>query len=176
MRQPRTDRPLPADDLDAAIAAASDDAPATVPLVVWLSRLARAHEAVLAELNERHGLLPSETGVLVALAMAGEEQTLRPSVLAAALEQTTGGMTATLRRLESAGLVERTADPADGRVSLARLTDRGREVGTRSLSDMATWFDEALTGTGARRRGELLAAVKDLHAAVDRHRRGGSGT
>ena len=174
MRRPRAAGALPTDELDAAIADAAGEAPATVPLVVWLSRLARAHEAVLAQLNERHGLLPSETGVLVALAMAGEEQALRPSVLATALEQTTGGMTATLRRLESADLVERIPDPGDGRVSLARLTDRGREVGTLSLSDMATWFDEALAGTGARRRGELLGAVKDLHAAVDRHRRTGT--
>ena len=138
---------------------------------MWLTRLARAYEAVLARLNDRHDLLPSETGVLLTLWSTGGEQGVRPSVLAAALEQTTGGMTATLRRLETAGLVEREADPRDGRVSLARLTDAGRETGLASFADMAGWFDEALVDLGADRRRELLDSIMVLFSAIEERRR-----
>ncbi len=167
-------RVLPQEVDEALDAVAATGAPQSPPevagLVVWLSRLARAHEAVVAELNERHGLLRSETGVLVTLWFARDFGGLRPSFLAQALEQTTGGMTATLRRLESAGLVQRVADPADGRVSLARLTEKGASTGLESFQDMVGWFDEALGTVESPQREELLIAVRTLFSAVQAHR------
>ena len=38
------------------------------------------------------------------------------------------GMTSLVNRLEAAGQAERISDPADGRVALVRITDRGRAV------------------------------------------------
>ena len=42
-----------------------------------------------------------------------------------------------VNRLEEAGLVERAADPDDGRVSLVRLTDAGRERIDRAARELA---------------------------------------
>jgi DNA-binding MarR family transcriptional regulator len=157
--------------LDRAVSTgAPDTAPVVSGIVVWLSRLARAHESVVARLNEQHGLLRSETGVLFTLWLVGVEHGLRPSVLASAMEQTTGGMTATLRRLEGAGLIERVADPTDGRVLLARLTEAGRDIGLESFSDMARWYDEALDGVDPDRRELMLEVLKELFGSVERHR------
>lgn len=157
--------------LDSAIGAGAPDTPEVVTgIVVWLSRLARAHEAVVARLNEQHGLLRSETGVLITLWLLGAEGGLRPSLLAAAMEQTTGGMTATLKRLEGAGLIERMEDPTDGRVLLAQLTASGRDVGLESFGDMARWYEEALADTDEQARHRMLEVVKDLFAAVEKRR------
>ncbi|MGI9578650.1 MAG: MarR family winged helix-turn-helix transcriptional regulator [Microthrixaceae bacterium] len=159
------------DFLDGAIGAGAPGSPEVVTgIVVWLSRLARAHESVVARLNEQHGLLRSETGVLITLWLVGVDGGLRPSLLAAAMEQTTGGMTATLKRLEGAGLIERVADPADGRVLLARLTDKGREIGLESFGDMALWYDEALSDADQQTRQQMLTSVKALFGAVERKR------
>lgn len=159
------------DFLDGAISAGAPESPEVATgIVVWLSRLARAHESVVARLNEEHGLLRSETGVLITLWLVGVDAGLRPSLLAAAMEQTTGGMTATLKRLEGAGLIERVADPADGRVLLARLTGDGRQLGLQSFADMARWYDEALVDVDPETRQRMLASVKGLFGAVERKR------
>ena len=70
--------------------------------------LSPSQTAALATI-ERHGpLTPSEVAV--------RERVQRPTV------------TRVLARLEEAGLVERTADPADRRSSLVRATDEGRAL------------------------------------------------
>ena len=95
---------------------------------------------------------------------------MRPSLLAAAMEQTTGGMTATLKRLEGAGLIERVSDPSDGRVLLARLTESGRRIGLESFADMAQWYDRALDGTDEQTRAAMLAMIKELFGSVEARR------
>jgi len=131
-------------------------------LTLWLTRLARIHEAILSRLGARHELMPSETAVLFTLWSTGAPHRMRPSTLAQLLLQSSGGMTATLRRLEQVGLVERTPDPADGRVSLAVLTDRGREVGLASFDHIIGWYELAFAGVEPARLRELLTASEEL--------------
>ena len=143
-------------------AAVPDRDPTTAALVVWLTRLARLHEAALARRNAEHDLLPSETAVLLVLWLAGPPHRVRPSFLAEATMQTSGGMTATLRRLTEAGLIERVPDPNDGRVLAATLTAHGAEVGLASYAAMVDWFDAALGERDAAERRALLAGVRTL--------------
>ncbi len=149
-------------------AAVPDRDPTTAALVVWLTRLARLHEAALARRNAEQGLLPSETAVLLVLWLAGPPHRVRPSFLAEATSQTSGGMTATLRRLTDAGLIERVPDPSDGRVSAAALTARGAEVGLASYAAMVDWFDEALGERDTAERRALLAGVRTLIDVLER--------
>lgn len=53
---------------------------------------------------------------------------MRVSELAVAESVSQPGMTALVNRLEAAGHAERYADPADGRASLVRITDAGRQL------------------------------------------------
>jgi DNA-binding MarR family transcriptional regulator len=78
-------------------------------------------------------LSPSEYGVLYALSAAPEG--LRITELSADALLTQGGISRLVARLEAAGLLERVADPDDGRASRIRLTEAGvaaqRRVGLR---------------------------------------------
>lgn len=53
---------------------------------------------------------------------------MRVSDLAAAVELDTSTVSRQIKQLEDKGIVERTADPADGRASLVQLSDSGRSV------------------------------------------------
>jgi DNA-binding MarR family transcriptional regulator len=79
------------------------------------------------------GLAPSEYGVLYALSKAPDG--LRITALTDDALVTQSGISRLVARLEAAGLVERVADPADGRASRIRLTEAGvaaqRRVGLR---------------------------------------------
>lgn len=66
-----------------------------------------------------------EYGVLYALAGAPDD-TLRMSVLAGYANSTLSRLSRAVTRLETQGWVRRTPDPADGRYTLALLTDLGR--------------------------------------------------
>lgn len=67
-----------------------------------------------------------EYGVLYALAGA-PDGTLRMSVLAGYANSTLSRLSRAATRLESKGWLRRTPDPADGRFTLAILTDLGRK-------------------------------------------------
>jgi DNA-binding MarR family transcriptional regulator len=79
------------------------------------------------------GLSPSEYGVLYALSTAPDG--LRITELSGDALLTQAGISRLVARLETSGLVERVADPADGRASRIRLTadgaDAQRRVGLR---------------------------------------------
>lgn len=83
--------------------------------------LAPAQEKVFATF----GLQKGEFDVLASLRRSGEPYALKPSQLSDTLMLTRAGMTNRLDRLEAAGLVERTLDPADRRSFRVRLTDKG---------------------------------------------------
>ncbi|WP_122816324.1 MarR family winged helix-turn-helix transcriptional regulator [Nocardioides pantholopis] len=82
--------------------------------------------ALDAQLQRDAGLTHFEYGVLYALATA-EGGTLRMSVLAGYANSSLSRLSRAAARLENRGLVRREPDPADGRYTLAVLTDVGRE-------------------------------------------------
>lgn len=68
-----------------------------------------------------------EYGVLYALSEA-PEHTLRMSKLAGYANSSLSRLSRAATRLETRGLLRRTPDPADGRFTLALLSDAGREI------------------------------------------------
>lgn len=96
-------------------------------LVTWAS-LATLLEwlppALDAPLQQAFGLTHFEYGVLFALAYA-EDRSLRMSVLADYANSTLSRLSRAVGRLEARGWARRAADPADGRYTLAILTDEG---------------------------------------------------
>ena len=73
------------------------------------------------------GLTHFEYGILYALADA-PDHTLRMSVLAGYANSSLSRLSRAASRLEAKSLVRRTPDPADGRSTLAILTDQGRHA------------------------------------------------
>ncbi len=123
------------------------------PAMAVFGRIYRAARLV-ADVQERcygrFGITRADFDVLATLRRAGTPDGLSPGRLTDALMLSSGGMTSRLDRLERAGHLVRTPDPADRRALVVRLTDGGRAL-----------IDEAV-GAGLAEQQRLLA---DLPAA-----------
>jgi DNA-binding MarR family transcriptional regulator len=102
---------------------------------------------------------PSYGSILIPLF---EEDGLRMGELAARARLSKQTMTTTVRMLERDGLVERRADPRDGRASLIFLTERARSfrpVAEATLAELDRLVGRVLTAGG---RDEVRAALRVL--------------
>jgi DNA-binding MarR family transcriptional regulator len=89
------------------------------------SMLVRLPAALDAQLRRDAGITHFEYQVLALLSEA-PGRTLRMSALATQAEGSLPRLSQVVARLEQRGWVRRTPDPADGRYTLAILTDQGR--------------------------------------------------
>lgn len=87
----------------------------------------RLPSALDEQLRREAGLSHFEYGTLAVLERT-EGRTRRMSELAYLCNGSLSRLSHVARRLEDAGLIERFACPADGRATLARLTDHGMHV------------------------------------------------
>jgi DNA-binding MarR family transcriptional regulator len=101
---------------------------APIGIVGRLSRLAREVEVRLEPVYRDHGLESGWHDILATLRRHGEPFRLRPTDLTNATMLTSSGTTKRLDKLEQAGLIARSPDPADRRGTLITLTDAGREL------------------------------------------------
>lgn len=120
--------------------------------------------AVVAELA-RHGhhLSIAQARVFQRIGPDG----IRPSELAEATQLTKQTLGSILDRLEKAGYVARTPDPADGRARVVTVTDRGHELVVLSLpviEEMERAWTEHL---GPERTQQLREALVDLREITD---------
>ena len=120
-------------------------------LVLLLGRLERLNESLVAEVCSSRGVSPGEFRVLAMLRHGGPEDGVRPTEISRWVVQTSGGLTATLHRLERDGRAERVPDPRDGRgrlVSVLRL-GLGPDPGNRSGYRQWTSGGPGASGTRA---------------------------
>ncbi len=95
----------------------------------------------------------------------------RLTVLAARARMTHQAMAQLVTELEERGIVERVADPSDGRARLVRLTDEGRQRVKTALQEIAIiearwnqrWNHAGLEGD---LRTALEAALREAEASV----------
>ena len=93
----------------------------------WLGELYRYQRA--AEFLRPYGLTDVQINVLMLLGhQAGEGEGLTQSQLSDMMLVNRANVTGLIDRLERAGLVGRTTDPADRRSNVVRLTRRGRKL------------------------------------------------
>ena len=122
--------------------------------------------ALDAQLTTDAGLTHFEYGVLFALSTA-PERTLRMSVLAAYSNSTLSRLSRAATRLEAKGWVRRWPDPADGRFTLATLTDAGAEkVDEAGPGHVALVNDLVMDRLTAAQRRALLAISRRIMAAI----------
>lgn len=126
-------------------------------ITLLLARLERLNAAVLGDAGRRHGLDASEWRVLAVLRHSGDA--VSPTTLSRWIVQTSAGITATVRRLERRGHVERRGDPDDGRGRLVVLTDQGRAAYDAMSGDLAARYDDAFRSLPADRVVDLLRGL-----------------
>ncbi len=123
-------------------------------------RLAKHLQRDMERTLERHGLTFASFDVLATLRRSGPPYRLSPGDLLATMIVSSGTMTNRIDQLEKAGLVQRQANPDDGRSVLIALTDAGFGVVERALADhVATQarLTALLTGEEQERVRALLS-------------------
>ena len=86
-----------------------------------------------------------------------------PTAICDVLGRTTGGMTLTLDRLESAGWLRRSPDPADRRRVVVELTPAGKRLAAKVNDDLHAW-ERGLDLPGDP--GTIRTAVDTLATAI----------
>ena len=127
-----------------------------------LGRLSAHATRAITEVFAVHGLGIGEFDVLATLRRAGEPHVMKPTELARVLMLSPAGMTNRVDNLEAAGHVERRPDPADRRSSLVVLTDSGRELVDRAVTDHVENEDRLLAPLDRRERATLDDLLRKL--------------
>jgi DNA-binding MarR family transcriptional regulator len=123
-----------------------------------------AIEAVFA----RHGLSTGEFDVLAALFRSGEPHRLTPGELSRALMLSPAAMTNRLAKLEAAGLVGRSLDPANRRSILVELTAEGRAAVDGAVAEHVANEQRLLAALDPDEVAELDRLLRKLLAGLAR--------
>jgi DNA-binding MarR family transcriptional regulator len=122
------------------------------------SMLVRLPAALDAQLRRDAGISHFEYQVLALLSQA-PGRTLRMSALASQAEGSLPRLSQVVARLEQRGWVRRTPDPADGRYTLAILTDQGQAKVTDAapghVQEVRRLVFDPLTKTQSRQLREI---------------------
>lgn len=137
----------------------SVDAIQIVGRIIWLGR--RYEEAVTRMLSET-GLAYSDFDVIATLRRAGSPYELTPTELSRRVLLTSGGLTACLRRLETAGLISRRGVPEDRRRLLAQLTAKGFDLIESFIDPRFEAADEALALLNSGQKETLETLLRRL--------------
>ena len=131
--------------------------------------LVRLPAALDAQLRRDAGISHFEYQVLALLSEA-PGRTLRISTLATLAEGSLPRLSQVIARLEQRGWVRRTPDPADGRYTLAILTDQGQakvtEAAPGHVQEVRRLVLDPLTRT---QTGQLREISRRIMRAIDPH-------
>lgn len=117
----------------------------------------------------RFGLTKAEYEILAVLRVGGPPYQLRPADLSQRLMLSSGGTSNLLRRLATAGLVERDPNPDDARSSWVRLTPQGVAVAedavravSQAQADLLRTAPPDTVGAAVEALRALLVALRDV--------------
>ncbi|SLN52736.1 putative HTH-type transcriptional regulator/GBAA_1941/BAS1801 [Roseovarius albus] len=133
-------------------------------MILRLQDLIRINtESVLDDFDLSHASFE----VLVALRARPEPRQLTPTELYRSALLSSGGTTKILIQLESRGLIERIANPSDGRSKIVRLTDAGAALVETAMTDVMacdrSFFTNIEDPSGlSNLRATLFDALHDL--------------
>lgn len=128
-------------------------------------RLARLADLARTALLEPHGLQVGDVDVLASLFRHPDG--LRPLELRRAMMIGSGTLTARLDRLETAGLIERHADPEDRRGRVLKLTGEGERIAPLVVVELLDLENRLLAGLSPSARTRLAKDLERLLAEVE---------
>ena len=133
--------------------------PADVGIVARLVRLDLFLRRILDEITAAEGIAVADYLVL-AVVRRSPDHRATPGRICEVLDRTSGGMTATLDRLTTAGWVTRSPDPADRRRVVVTCTPSGVAVAARINAALHAWEDSL--GLTAAQQRETARSVDRL--------------
>jgi DNA-binding MarR family transcriptional regulator len=137
----------------AAMAAATSIMRAQQLLLGEFDRICRPHGVTFARYEALVLLTFSRSGALP-MAKIGERLMVHPT-----------SVTNTIQRLEAGGFVTREPNPRDGRGTLARITDLGREV-VDKVTDELMEADFGLSALGVDDKAEVFDVLRKIRIAA----------
>ena len=109
----------------------------------WVSRVYRRRFQLSEILLDKIGVGPGQVPILSQLSYHGE---LTQRELAEHTHVTAATISGTLKRMEKAGIIYRTDDNRDARVSIVRLTEKGKIIAEQAHQQFAAADKEMLKG------------------------------
>jgi DNA-binding MarR family transcriptional regulator len=155
--------PTPADAADDAPRSDVERVIAGMRSVIGSAKSPRAHQRQVSET----GVNVERAGVM-ALAILADRGPLRLSELAAALQVDISTASRQVRKLEDAGLVDRTPDELDRRASLLGLTEPGRAAQRRLRAHWHRRMARALDDLSPSEQAALADLVERFAAGMQR--------
>jgi DNA-binding MarR family transcriptional regulator len=134
------------------------------PSILRLLRSADDYLRASSEQLASHGLLPAEFDVLAALRRQSPPNCVSPTALCKALLMSSGGLTKLLKRLETAGLIERPANPDDGRSQLVKLSPAGIRSAEQAMATLCELQKQWLAPLADGQRQQLSQLLDQLLA------------
>jgi DNA-binding MarR family transcriptional regulator len=134
---------------------------------VMQSGMRRLSDQLLSDVEAKAGLAPSSFQVLWFL-LTAPGNSAPMNQLTATLGFTTAGTTKVADRLAAAGLLERRPLPTDRRITLATLTETGRNAAvTAALTLAGALRERVVRSLGAEGFADLSSTVRFLDPAPD---------
>ena len=130
----------------------------------WISRVYRRRFQLNEMLLEKMGIGPGQVPILTQLDYHGE---LTQRELAEHTHVTAATISGTLKRMEKAGLVYRTDDNRDARVSIVRLTEKGQEVAAEARKQFACTSREMLKGFTDSECDMIVSCLERMRENID---------
>jgi DNA-binding MarR family transcriptional regulator len=132
---------------------------AAVTLRVALARIYRA-----MRMRATTEITPSQVSVLFRIEQSGP---IRMGVLAHLEHITPASLSKVVDSLEALALVEREPDPLDGRVTLLKVSDAGRELISERQAESTLALEEALTKLTPSERAVVLRSLPTLEKLAE---------
>lgn len=130
----------------------------------WISRTYRRRFQLSEILLEQIGVGPGQVPILSQLSYHGE---LTQRELAEHTHVTAATISGTLKRMEKAGIVYRTDDNRDARVSIVRLTEKGKEVAEQAHQQFVAADKEMLKGFTESECEMIVSCLERMRENID---------
>ena len=131
-------------------------------------RLGQIMDNLVSKEIEQFGLDYTDLDILASLRRKGRPFELTPTRLSAAVLITSGAMTAALRRLEKAELIDRRDAKEDRRVRYVRLTRKGKRLIEQVIPVRFAQAAKSLESLSGQEKKQLQNLLRKLMVALDK--------
>lgn len=134
--------------------------------------LAKLFDMAVARSPQFGELSGPRLGILLRLYMEaehGDPNGVKPGALGRFQDVKKNTISALLKGLEEAGLIERAPHPTDGRASLVRITPAGRELVRSTAPVRFQFMNEVTSSLSSVEQDELIRLLTRLHQSLSAH-------